>query len=62
MGEVRQAISVIKKRPGKHKRTIRELLFEKGIHVVEPVREFQGVLTGSPLFVGTVFISKGGGP
>lgn len=54
VGEVRQAISVIKKRTGKHERTIRELTFEsgKGIVIGEPVREFQGVLTGSPAFVG----------
>ena len=59
MGEVRQAISVIKKRTGKHERTIRELHFDKGIHVGEPVREFQGILTGSPVFVGTNLNSKG---
>jgi circadian clock protein KaiC len=53
LGEVRQAISVIKKRTGKHERTIRELYFDKGIHVGRPVREFRGVLTGSPVFVGT---------
>jgi circadian clock protein KaiC len=52
-GEVRQAISVIKKRTGKHERTIRELRFDNGIKIGEAVREFQGVLTGSPIFVGT---------
>jgi circadian clock protein KaiC len=52
-GEVRQAISVIKKRTGKHERTIRELRFDNGIKIREAVREFQGVLTGSPIFVGT---------
>src|SRR5262249_45951027 len=52
-GEVRQAISVIKKRTGKHERTIREIGFEsgKGIRIGEPVRQFQGVLTGVPHFV-----------
>jgi circadian clock protein KaiC len=56
-GEVRQAVSVIKKRTGQHERTIRELGFQdgKGIVIGEPVREFQGVLTGSPAFVGTTF-------
>jgi circadian clock protein KaiC len=49
---VRQAISVIKKRTGKHERTIRELRFAEGITVGPPVREFQGVLTGAPAFVG----------
>jgi circadian clock protein KaiC len=51
LGEIRQAISVIKKRTGKHERTIREFYFDNGIKVGEPVREFQGVLTGSPVFI-----------
>lgn len=56
-GEVRQAISVIKKRTGRHERTIRELRFEdgKGIVIGEPVREFQGVLTGAPALLGSNF-------
>jgi circadian clock protein KaiC len=54
VGEVRQAISVIKKRTGKHERTIREMRLDKGITVGEPVRDFQGVLTGSPQFLGNV--------
>jgi circadian clock protein KaiC len=59
-GEVRQAISVIKKRTGKHERTIREMRIENGIVVGEPIRHFQGVLTGSPQFVGqTAGASKG---
>ena len=52
-GELRQAISVIKKRTGKHERTIRELRFgDQGITVGEPLRKFQGIMTGSPQFVG----------
>jgi circadian clock protein KaiC len=51
-GEVRQALSVIKKRTGRHERTIRELRFKGGISVGEPLRDFEGVLTGSPQFVG----------
>ena len=47
-GEVRQALSVIKKRTGTHERSIRELRFDRGLKVGEPVREFQGVLTGVP--------------
>jgi circadian clock protein KaiC len=48
-GEVRQAISVLKKRGGPHERSIRELrLTSKGLHVGEPLREFRGVLTGVP--------------
>ena len=53
MGEVRQAISVIKKRTGRHEKTIREIRFkDTGLSIGEPLREFQGVLTGSPVFVG----------
>jgi circadian clock protein KaiC len=48
-GEVKQAISVVKKRSGYHERSLREYcLDEKGIHVGEPLRKFHGVLTGSP--------------
>jgi circadian clock protein KaiC len=48
-GEVRQAISVVKKRGGVHERTIREFRMEAGgIHVGQPLREFRGVLTGVP--------------
>ncbi len=52
-GEVRQAVSVLKKRSGKHERTIRELrLGENGITVGAPLKEFQGVLSGTPTYVG----------
>ena len=50
-GEVRQAISVVKKRGGNHERTIRELQMDSnGLHVGEPLREFRGVLTGVPMY------------
>ena len=52
-GEVRQAISVIKTRTSQHERTIREFqIGANGIQVGEPLREFQGVLTGVPTFSG----------
>jgi circadian clock protein KaiC len=52
-GEVRQAISVVKKRGGAHERTIREFrLTDKGIEVGHPLREFRGVLTGVPVMEG----------
>ncbi len=52
-GEIRQAISVIKKRGGEHERTIREFrLKQGGIQVGEPLHEFRGVLTGIPTFEG----------
>ena len=53
-GEVRQAVSVVKKRSGDHERTIRESRVQQGgLHVGPPLREFQGVLTGVPSFVGS---------
>jgi len=50
LGEVKQALAVIKKRSGRHERTIRELrlISGKGISVGEPLKNFQGVLTGVP--------------
>jgi circadian clock protein KaiC len=52
-GEVRQALSVFKRRGGAHERTIRELRFgPHGIAIGEPLRDFRGVLSGQPTFVG----------
>lgn len=53
-GEVRKAISVLKSRSGRHETTIREyqLISGAGVEVGPPIREFQGVLTGVPAFVG----------
>jgi circadian clock protein KaiC len=46
-GEVRQAISVIKKRTGQHERTIRELRLDSGgVRVGPPLTQFRGVLGG----------------
>jgi circadian clock protein KaiC len=50
--EVRQAISVVKKRGSKHERTIREFRLDGGIRVGEPLREFRGILTGVPIYEG----------
>lgn len=48
-GEVRQAISTIKMRGGDHERTIREFRMRGGrIEVGEPLRDYRGVLTGTP--------------
>jgi circadian clock protein KaiC len=53
-GEVRQAISVVKKRGGRHERTIREFAMHSGkIEVGEALRQFRGVLTGVPTYEGT---------
>jgi circadian clock protein KaiC len=52
-GEVRQALSVIKKRSGEHERTIRELVMKNGSIVVGTVlTDFEGVLTGAPTYRG----------
>ena len=52
-GEVRQAISMIKKRSGAHEHTIRELrLGPDRIWLGEPLKNFQGVLSGIPAIVG----------
>jgi circadian clock protein KaiC len=47
-GSVKRAISVIKKRTGKHETTIREFWIDGGLHVGEPLTNFQGVLRGVP--------------
>ena len=53
LGEVRQAISVVKRRRGAHERTIREMrIGNTGVVVGEPLRDFQGVLTGVPRYYG----------
>lgn len=52
-GEVRQAISVVKKRGGAHERTIREFGMSDGkIRVGDALRNFRGVLTGVPVYEG----------
>lgn len=49
-GEVRQAISVLKNRGGKHERSIREFKMGNGsISIGPPLREFRGILTGVPV-------------
>jgi circadian clock protein KaiC len=53
IGQVRRAVSVIKKRTGRHEDTIREYRFgPQGLEVGAPVVEFQGVLRGVPSFIG----------
>ena len=48
-GSVRRAMSVIKKRTGKHEDTIREFWIDDGLHVGEPLVQFHGILRGTPL-------------
>jgi len=52
-GELKRAISVVKKRTGGHEPTIREYSIDKlGLRVGAPLRNFSGVLTGVPRYVG----------
>jgi len=49
-GAVKKAVSVVKKRSGKHEESIRGLYFdEQGIQLTEPLSQLRGVLTGVPI-------------
>jgi len=51
-GEMKQALSIVKKRNGNHERTIREMSVDAhGIKIGEPLRHMQGVLSGVPHFL-----------
>jgi circadian clock protein KaiC len=53
IGKVRRAISVIKKRTGRHENTIREYrIGSGGLTLGAPLVDFHGVLRGVPTFVG----------
>jgi circadian clock protein KaiC len=53
-GHVRRAVSVVKKRSGRHEHTIRELVVsDKGVSIGAPREDFAGVLTGVPTYVGS---------
>ena len=52
-GSVRRAISVIKKRTGRHEDTIREYrIDDRGLTIGAPLTKFQGVLRGVPVYNG----------
>jgi circadian clock protein KaiC len=52
-GNVMQALAVVKKRTGGHERSIRQFhLTSEGIRIGEPLKQFEGVLTGVPVFRG----------
>jgi circadian clock protein KaiC len=54
LGGIKKAISVIKKRSGRHETTIRELsMTTDGVLIGTPLVDFEGVLTGVPRFFGT---------
>lgn len=52
-GTVRRALSVVKKRPGQHEKTIREFRLGKGgLTVGRPLTTFSGIFAGTPHFTG----------
>ena len=52
-GTVRRALSVVKKRSGDHEHSIREFrLTPHGIKLGPPLKEFSGILSGTPQYVG----------
>ncbi|HTL30569.1 MAG TPA: ATPase domain-containing protein, partial [Tepidisphaeraceae bacterium] len=52
-GSIHQALSVVKKRTGRHERSIREFqITPQGLRVGEPLQQFQGILTGVPTYTG----------
>ncbi|HEY0033549.1 MAG TPA: ATPase domain-containing protein [Devosia sp.] len=53
-GEVKQAVSVFKKRGSLHERTIRQFsMSAAGIQVGNVLRGFRGILTGVPVYLGS---------
>ena len=49
-GLVKKAISVLKKRSGKHEESIRQMWFDgQGVHLSEPLTHLRGVLSGVPV-------------
>jgi circadian clock protein KaiC len=52
-GEVHQALSVVKKRTGRHEKAVREFrISPPGFRVGRQLRDFHGVLTGEPTYTG----------
>lgn len=60
-GEIRQAISMVKRRTGPHERSIRELrLDHTGLRVGQPLADFQGIMSGQLSYLGqTELLSPG---
>lgn len=54
-GEVRKAISVVKRRSGSHELSIRGMtIASDGLHVSDPIVHLQGILSGIPEILNTV--------
>lgn len=59
-GEVKQAVSVFKKRGSLHERTIRQFSMSAGgLHVGDVLRGFRGILTGVPVYLGPAEAAAG---
>ena len=53
-GRVRKAISVIKNRLSEHETSIREFeITSEGLKIGAPLREFEGILSGIPRYLGS---------
>ena len=58
-GRIRKAISVVKKRIGAHEDTIREFrLSAHGLEFGEPLIDFQGIMAGVPIYLGSQLIMR----
>jgi circadian clock protein KaiC len=63
IGQVRRAISVLKKRTGAHENAIREFSIDSaGLKIGPPVENFQGVLKGVPQYLGSKTSLMDAGP
>lgn len=52
-GTVRRALSVVKKRSGRHEHTIREFrLSPRGVQLGPPLKGFSGIFSGTPVYTG----------
>ncbi|PPQ28356.1 ATPase domain-containing protein [Rhodopila globiformis] len=52
-GRIRKALAVLKNRGGPHETTIRELRIDHaGLRIGEPLTDFEGVLSGTPIYKG----------
>jgi circadian clock protein KaiC len=63
LGQVRRAVSVLKKRTGAHENTIREFSIDSGgLRLGPPIEKFQGILAGVPQYVGASTTLMGKNP
>jgi circadian clock protein KaiC len=54
-GQVKKAISVLKKRSGRHEESVRQIWFDAdGVHLSDPLLHLRGVLTGVPVDIAPV--------